>query len=116
MFSKKGQGLSLNVIIVAALALIVLVVLVVIFTSRTADFEQKVGQETRTELIKLRLGYGKCKPLASREERFAIEFDTAETTDDKEMAKSDFRAEIGNCKALSSADRATCESGSCVWS
>lgn len=34
MKSKKAQGISLNVIIIAALALIVLVVLVAIFTGR----------------------------------------------------------------------------------
>ena len=115
MVSKKGQGLSLNVIIIAALALIVLVVLVVIFTSRSADFEQKVGQETRTELIKLRLGYGKCEPLPSREESFAVEFNAAETVDDKERARSGFRQEISRCKALSNTDLGTCESDGCTW-
>lgn len=38
MKSRKGQGLSINIIIVAALALIVLVTLVVIFTQDTDDF------------------------------------------------------------------------------
>ncbi|MBS3098537.1 hypothetical protein J4209_07130, partial [Candidatus Woesearchaeota archaeon] len=33
--NKKAQGLSINVIIIAALALIVLVVLIVIFTGQT---------------------------------------------------------------------------------
>jgi cell division protein FtsN len=114
-FSKKGQGLSLNVIIIAALALIVLVVLVVIFTSSSADFEKKVSQETRTELIKLRLGYGTCEPLPSREETFAAEFNTAETVDDKERARSAFKGEIDRCKALSNTERGTCESASCTW-
>ena len=35
---KKGQGLSLNVIIIAAIALIVLVVLVAIFTGRMGEW------------------------------------------------------------------------------
>lgn len=35
---KKGQGLSMNVIIIAALALLVLVILSVIFMSRTGVF------------------------------------------------------------------------------
>jgi len=35
---KKAQGLSLNVIIIAAIALIVLVVLVAIFTGRMGDW------------------------------------------------------------------------------
>ena len=41
---KKGQGISINVIIVAAIALIVLVVLVAIFTGRIAIFGQKVAE------------------------------------------------------------------------
>jgi hypothetical protein len=36
--SKKAQGISMNVIIIAALALIVLVVLVMIFTGRIGMF------------------------------------------------------------------------------
>ena len=52
---KRGQGLPVNVIIVAALALIVLVVLVVIFTQQTSQFGQKVSEETKTELFKMRI-------------------------------------------------------------
>lgn len=40
---KKGQGLSLNVIIIAALALIVLIVLTVIFTGRVSLFNKGVS-------------------------------------------------------------------------
>ena len=38
---KKGQGMSMNVIIIAALALIVLVVLGVIFMGKTASFRKQ---------------------------------------------------------------------------
>jgi uncharacterized membrane protein YqiK len=38
MKNKKGQGLSLNTIIIAAIALLVLVVLVMIFTGRMSVF------------------------------------------------------------------------------
>jgi len=41
---KKAQGLSLNVIIIAAIALIVLVVLVAIFTGRLGLFGREVGK------------------------------------------------------------------------
>ena len=41
---KKGQGLSLNVIIVAAIVLIVLVVLWAIFTGRMGLFAQGLAQ------------------------------------------------------------------------
>ena len=41
--SKKAQGLSINVVIVAAIALIVLVVLVAIFTGRLGFFGKEVS-------------------------------------------------------------------------
>jgi len=40
---KKAQGLSLNVIIIAALALLVLVILAVIFMGRTGMFRRESG-------------------------------------------------------------------------
>jgi hypothetical protein len=39
--AKKGQGLSLNAIIVATLALLVLVVLAMIFTGRIGNFTKE---------------------------------------------------------------------------
>jgi hypothetical protein len=53
LYFKKGQGLSLNVIIVAAIALIVLIVLWAVFTGR-------MGQ-TVSELPKCR-GKGSATP------------------------------------------------------
>ncbi|MGM5487851.1 MAG: hypothetical protein ACQESG_02790 [Nanobdellota archaeon] len=41
---RKGQGLSLNVIVIAAIALLVLVIISVIFASRSQIF----GTETRS--------------------------------------------------------------------
>ncbi len=43
---KKAQGISINVIIVAAIALIVLVVLVAIFTGRLGAFTRGVSSCT----------------------------------------------------------------------
>ncbi len=43
--NKRGQGLPLNIIIVAIIVLVVLVVLVAIFTGRIAIFERQVGAE-----------------------------------------------------------------------
>ena len=40
---KKAQGISINMIIVAAIALIVLVVLVAIFTGRLGGFAKMLG-------------------------------------------------------------------------
>ena len=114
MFSnKKGQGMSLNVIIIAALALIVLVVLTVIFTSRTAIFSEKVSEGSRTDLIEMKISYGDCHPTVRQEGEFTSALDKAESIDDKENAKVSFRDEINRCKG--SLDRADCESQDCAW-
>ncbi len=57
---KKAQGMSMNVIIIAALALIVLVVLVVVFMNRMGGFT--------TESIRCENNGGRCiydAPLGS---------------------------------------------------
>jgi hypothetical protein len=41
--SKKAQGMTINVIIIAAIALLVLVILVIIFTGRTGMFAKESG-------------------------------------------------------------------------
>ena len=41
---KRGQGLSMNVIIIAAISLLVLVVLAIIFTSRIGSFGEGLDQ------------------------------------------------------------------------
>ena len=46
MKSKKGQGISINVIIVAAVALIVLVVLIAVFTGRIGIFGKELDKQT----------------------------------------------------------------------
>jgi len=45
---KKAQGLSLNVIIIAALGLLVLVVLAIIFTGRTGIFVREIEKCSET--------------------------------------------------------------------
>jgi len=42
--NKKGQGISVNVIIIAAIALIVLVVLIAIFTGRLGLFSRGISE------------------------------------------------------------------------
>ena len=44
--SKKGQSISINTIIIAAIALAVLVVLFYIFTGRLSIFSKGVGETT----------------------------------------------------------------------
>ncbi len=111
---SKGQGLSLNVIIIAALALIVLVVLVVIFTGRIGIFEQGVSKEADTELVKLKIRYGNCHPGAASEVTFRTQF--AQAGGDavlEEAAKDTLALEITRCRDF--ADQAACSAGACNW-
>lgn len=61
--NKKGQSISINTIIVAALALAVLVVLFAIFTGRIGGFSKGVGETASCE--------NSCRALGMR-------FDTLE--------------------------------------
>ena len=64
---KKGQELSLTVIIVAVIALVVLVVLIAIFTGKIGTFTQKTGT--------CRAAGGTCEAL----EKDCGEFQSVET-------------------------------------
>ena len=44
MFNKKGQGLSVETIIIVLIALIVLVVVILIFTGQSGDFFDAVRE------------------------------------------------------------------------
>ena len=115
IFSRKGQGLPINVIIVAALALIVLVVLVVIFTQQTGQFSQKVSEGTKTELFAMRIFYGQCRPGESFENAFMGQYDGAASDEERDSARSSFRDEIDRCNEFSDS-KESCGSGSgCVW-
>ena len=114
MFSKKGQGLSLNVIIVAALALIVLVVLIMVFTGRIAIFEKGLSGEGKAELIKLRIQYGDCHPTATAEANFDVALTRADSIEGKAQAQVTLRDEMGRCREM--IDKVNCESAGCAWS
>lgn len=55
--SKKGQSISINTIIIAAIALAVLVVLFVIFTGRIGLFSKGVGEATTCDQACKSAGY-----------------------------------------------------------
>ena len=114
MANKKGQGLSLTTIIVAALALIVLVVLVMVFTGRIGTFERGLSDEGKVELVKMRIQYGQCQPTAKSELNFDTLLSAAESTEAQSGEKADFLDEISRCKGMSD-DKAVCESNNCVW-
>ncbi|PIN87775.1 hypothetical protein COV12_02115 [Candidatus Woesearchaeota archaeon CG10_big_fil_rev_8_21_14_0_10_32_24] len=118
VLNKKGQGLSLNVIIIAALALIVLVVLAVIFTGSSVDFADKTGDvagDAKLKLTTLSLTYGDCQPSGSAESTFMNAYSSATTSQDQDNAVSEYKNEINRCKDFS-ADKLTCEGNSgCIW-
>lgn len=114
MVSKKGQGMSINVIIIAALALVVLVVLVVIFMSKSTSFEQTVGKQSQTELIKMQIQYGDCRPGVEAENTFKVDYGKAAADLEKEQAKITFTQEINRCKGVN--DENGCKSANCLWS
>ena len=114
MINKRGQGLSLNVIIIAALALIVLVVLAAIFIQQTGIFTGKLNQQANTELVSLKGTYGECHPSGTEERSFVTAFNRAEIPEDGEAAKDEFRQTIQSCSFLDSS--AACEANSdCDW-
>lgn len=114
MMSKKGQGLSLNVIIIAALALIVLVVLIVVFTGRIAIFDRESAQQGSTDLAAMKLQYGSCHPSQVEEGRFTTALSRVETPEEKQVARDDFRNVINNCKVSDSSSACEANSG-CDW-
>ena len=67
---KRAQGMSLNVIIIAALALIVLVVLTAIFIGRLGSFDDTVPKEAGARYQALSIMFGKCHPGLADEQQF----------------------------------------------
>ena len=59
----KSQGISVNIIIIAAIALIVLVVLVAVFTGNFGDWTKKLTERSENDCVKS-LG-GICKATCS---------------------------------------------------
>ncbi len=112
MFSKKGQGLSLNAIIIAALALIVLVVLVAVFTGQIGKTKVGIEKAGQTKLVTMKLSYGDCQPRGSVADTFVAAYNSAEDTAGQDTAETTFRNAIDECKK--STTKEDC-SNSCQW-
>ena len=119
--SKKGQGLSLTVIIVAVLAVIVLVILTVVFVGRMAVFGEDVGTAGAGDLAKLKIFYGDCHPSTSSETAFLNAYDAARNIEDtasrqaaEDTAYDVLDNEVSRCKSAG-VDQANCESSGCNW-
>ena len=113
VLNKKGQGLSLTTIIVAALALIVLVVLVMVFTGRIGIFTGGLDKASQAELVQMQINYGDCHPSATAEATFGNDFKNAESEESKELVKAQYKDDISTCK--SNSDKGICESAGCKW-
>lgn len=115
MVSKKGQSMSINVIIVAVIALVVLVVLIAIFTGRIGVFTKGTEKAGEIELTTMKITYGDCHPDTSLESAFITQMSQATNEELKENARSGFKDEISRCKAF--IDKGVCEGNSgCKWS
>jgi hypothetical protein len=122
MINKRGQGLSLNVIIVAAIALVVLVVLIAIFAGRAGDFDEKVSNEAKQELTVMKTFYGSCHPGALQEATFVTKYSLAiieDTESDRLVGKSEAKAKLqtqsDKCRQLTDEDNCV-NDGACAWS
>ena len=96
---KKGQGLSLNVIIVAAIALIVMVLLIGITTGRLGVFDETLDSESNTELATLRLTYGTCQPSSVAETTLQASLATSSDSEGQEIINN-FKSDISRCKSM----------------
>jgi hypothetical protein len=115
IFNKKGQSMSLNVIIVAALALIVMVVLIAIFTGKMGDTNEGLQNQGNTKLNELKsLEYASCHPNIVQEAKFLAEYKAAEDPVGEQEAINVFRTEISRCSA--NALKADCDAtDGCSW-
>lgn len=116
--NRKGQSLSLNVIIIAILALIVLVVLVAIFTGQIGQFQLGVSKTGEPELVQMRIQYGPCQPTTGNENAFLREFnqaggDEATKAGQQDAARSDFQQKIAACTHFT--EQSSCTSNGCLW-
>lgn len=113
--NKKGQGLSLTVIIVAAIALIVLVILIMVFTGRIGVFSEGVDKAGDSSIAEMKIQYGQCHPGALAETQFSLEMGKASGVEDEEISKAVFREKIADCKSFST-DKGLCEAqDGCRW-
>ncbi len=118
--NKQGQGLSLNVIIIAAIALVVMVVLIAIFIGKTGGLAEKISEEADAELYAMAPTYGVCEPSVTSEISFKTNYGLAMALESvqeqmvkKAEAKEEFKKEIERCRSLG--EKTSCEGSDCSW-
>lgn len=123
--SKKAQGISINVIIVAAIALIVLVVLIAIFTGRLGIFAAGLSEtQAKADQQVLKFEFGSnCVPTTSAlKEAFNKADDGAGDGEkdnnklDSDIEKAQYQEEktklASDCKANTQTE---CIKTGCIW-
>ena len=73
-----------------------------------------MSEEGDSELVKMRISYGACRPTASDEATFKSAYSSAESLNAKDQTRSDFMTVISQCKSFT--DKGSCEAGGCRWS
>ena len=115
-FSKRGQGLPLNVIIIAMISLVVLVILILIFTGRIALFERGLGGEAEQELQTMKATYGECHPNAAVEREFLSAYKEA---GEDESAQSEaitlLQSAVGTCDNFNTETDCVSSGNKCAW-
>jgi hypothetical protein len=84
-----------------------------IFTGRIGVFKEGIEEVGESELVQLKISYGKCQPTAAAETAFLNALNAAESEAEKGDAKNILQDEIGRCKSFT--DKDTCRGQGCVW-
>ncbi len=100
---RRGQGLSITTIIVAAIALIVLVILIAIFTGRIAIFNRGIGEEANAELARVKINYGDCHP-STRAEGIFLKGYSAANDEEKSIWRGEYNDLISYCNSGTASD------------
>ena len=112
--AKKAQGISLNVIIIAAIALIVLVVLIAIFTGRLGVFVGGLSDaNARAEQTALKFEYNtNCVPsISALQDQWEAAANSE--TDNGRLETSDEKAEYEDSKKTLAEGCKDIEEGDC---
>lgn len=121
--NKKAQGISLNVIIIAAIALIVLVVLVAIFTGRLGKLPSQLEEVSDAEVFRVQaMSTSRCVPSKQGIANIKAGLVGESELVANQKYNEEVQALISNCAAFVLSGRAeednrnSCNAGTgCVW-
>jgi hypothetical protein len=114
MFNRKGQGLSLNVIILAVLAIVILVLLVVLVVNYLGKTQVTIGDMPPSLALMQAKDYKDCHPNSVAEKAYADQYNSAPSDEGKQQADNDFLGKIAECGKYTVQE--DCPASSCAWS